>query len=402
MKNYKSKMRYAAMAFGRGRVMAAFDIGKARTDCQALYASVKAARERLAEHAQNGTGTQEELQALRNEIAQGTQRYDDMMAAIRMNEQQMADGVAAQFNRQMAERKDTIRSAIGGYFRAAMTHVALTASVMAALSVPVTTGANPGNSLLPITVSNQLIDDIYGDEGFLSEITHSAIKGLRLPKVTTAETETDGVTEAGSAATEHEFDDDMILFGRYPGRDKILVPGSVMRGTDLDVYGYVQAKLMEIHRNRMLRRIHATGATGNFAHMSVYNAEVGVKTVSGATMYEAISTAIADLPASVRRVAKVAMTPKAYFAMIRELTNGAATLFGKPEDAMLGFKVVLDEYAETPIVGDLTTIRANYDDPLFLKTDEDIDTDVIKIVINGDYDIQIEDASRLRLVSVAA
>lgn len=401
MKNM-NRMRFAATAFGRGvRVMAEFDVAKARNRCQELQTSFAAARAKLAEHVQSGTGTEQELKALRDQIDRETREYRDLMGALIAGEQQMAGQVAAQFNRDMGERTASVRAAMGGFFRSAMTGAALTAGAMAALSVPVSTGANPGNGLLPITVSNQLITDLYGDEGFLAEITHSQIKGLRLPRARTTVTKTTAVTEAGADPTGHSFEDDTILFGRFPGRDMIEVPGAVMRGTDTELYGYVEAKLQEIHRDRVLRRMHATDATGNFKHMSVYDATVGIKTVSGETMYMAICTALADLPASIRRVARVAMQPMAYFSMIKELSNGAATLFGKPEDAMLGFKVVLDDYAAQPIVGDLKTIRVNYDDALSLKSDEDIKKDVITMVINGDYDIQIEDANRLRLVSVA-
>lgn len=402
MKNM-NKMRFAAQAFGRGvRVMAEFDIGRARTRCQELQASCTQARTNLADHVQNGTGTEQELQALRDQIARETREYNDLMGALQQNEQQMASQVAAQFNRSWADRAAAFRDAIGGFFRAAITNTALTASMMAALSVPVTTGANPGNGLLPITVSNTLIDDIYGDEGFLAAITHSQIKGLRLPKAKTTVTQTTEAVAAGTAATEHEFDDDVILFGRFPGRDKILVPGSVMRGTNVDLAGYIQGKLNEIHQERLYKRMFATAASGNYAHMSLYSSEVDVAEVTGATMYEAICAALAALPAKVRAASKVAMTPMAYFSMIKELSNGAATLFGTPDKAMLGFGVVLCEYATQPIVGDLKTIRVNYDDALFLDTDKDIDTDVIKFVINGDYDIQVEDANRLRRVKVAA
>ena len=402
MKNM-NKMRYAARAFGRGiRVKAEFDIGRARTRCQELQASFSAARTQLADHVQNGTGTEQDLQALRDQIARETREYSDLMGALQHNEQQMAGQVAAQFNRSWGERTAAFRDAMGGYFRAAITKTALAAGVLAALSIPVTTGANPGNGFLPITVSNTLIDDIYGDEGFLSAITHSQIKGLRLPKTKTTVTQTTAAVPAGTAATEHEFDDDVILFGRFPGRDKILVPGSVMRGTNVDLAGYIQAKLNEIHQERIYNRMFATGATGDYAHMSLYHADTGIAEVSGATTYEAICAALSALPAKVRAAAKVVMTPMAYFSMIKELSNGAATLFGTPDKAMLGFGVVLCEYATQILVGDLKTIRVNYDDALFLKTDEDIDDDVIKFVINGDYDIQVEDANRLRRVKVAA
>ena len=400
---HMNTIRFAAHAFGRGvRVMAAFDVAKARTRCQELQASVKTNREKLAEHVQNKTGTEQELTALRDTIARETQEYSDLMGALSAGEQEMAGRVAAQFERRMAGRESAMQDAMGGYFRAMITGTAPEAAVMAALSLPITTGANPGNGLLPINVSDQLIDDIYGDDGFLAEVTHSQIKGLRLPKVVTAETSTDAAVAAGSDPTEHTMDDDEILFGRFPGRDMISVPGAVMRGTNLQLGAYIEAKLQEIHRNRIYRRMFASSASGNYAHMSVYNAAVGIAEVQGATMYDAICAALAALPAIVRPVAKVAMQPLAYFNMVKELTNGAATLFGRPQESMLGFAVVLCDYATQPIVGDLTTIRVNYDDALYVKSDEDIKKDVVTVVVGGDYDIQVEDKSRLRRVKVAA
>ena len=83
MKNYKNVMRYAATAFGRGvRVMAAFDIAKARTRCEELRGTIAAARTQLAEHVQAGTGTAEELGNLRNTIAHDVQEYNDLMENV--------------------------------------------------------------------------------------------------------------------------------------------------------------------------------------------------------------------------------------------------------------------------------------------------------------------------------
>lgn len=400
---HMNTMRFAARAFGRGvRVMAAFDVARARTRCQELAGEIRAEREKLAGQVQEGTHTEQELQAIRDGIASRTREYSDLMGALSAGEQELAGRVAAQFERRMAGREGAFVDAVGGYFRAMITRTAPEAGVMAALSLPVTTGANPGNGLLPITVSDQLIDDIYGDDGFLYEVTHSQVKGLRLPKVETTENATDEAVEAGNGATEHDMDDDEIQFGRFPGRDKIRVPGAVMRSTNLQLGTYIESKLQEIHRNRIYRRIFATSASGNYAHMSVYNAAVGIKEITGATNYDAICDALSDLPAIVRSVAKVVMQPKAYFAMVKELTGGAATLFGRPQESVLGFSVVLCDYVTDILVGDLKTIRVNYDDPLFVKSDEDIDTDVVKVVINGDYDIQVEDKNRLRRVKVAS
>ena len=67
---HMNTMRFAARAFGRGvRVMAAFDVARARTRCQELQSEIRAEREKLAGHVQAGTGTQQELQEIRDGIA---------------------------------------------------------------------------------------------------------------------------------------------------------------------------------------------------------------------------------------------------------------------------------------------------------------------------------------------
>lgn len=403
MKNYNSAMRYAAKAFGRGvRVAAAFDIAAARERCQNLQASIHENREALAAHAMAGTGTEQELTALRDAIALDVQTYGDISGAIEANERRMAAGVAAQFGERLRERGSAIRDAMGGYFRAVMTGAAMTAAALTALSLPVETGANPGNGVLPVTVSNELITDLTDDEGFLAAITVTQIPGLRLPKVTTAATQTTEALADGAEATEHTVSDDQILFGRYPGRDVISVPSSVLRGTNTDLHGYVTARLQEIHRDRLYARALAASASGSYAHMSVYHADAGVKTVTGATAYEAIVAAIAALPLAARRTAKALMTPAVYYAMIRELANGATPLFGTVDQRVLGFEVVLCENAGEILVGDLKTIHVNYDDALGIDVESHARTGVTDVVIYGDYDIQIEDANRLRIAKVAA
>lgn len=400
MKNYKQTMRYAARAFGRGvRVMAALDIGKVRTRCQELQGSIQAARNQLAEHVQSGTGTQEQLTQLRNQIAREVQEYRDLSGALAVEEPRQAGRVAEQFNQQMSRIAADARGAL---LRAMITGAEVTQQILAAVSAPITIGANPGNGLLPVNVSDELIGDIYDDGGFLSAITVTSIPGLRLPKAVTTATQTDAALEDGATATEHKMDDAVILFGRFPGRDAICVPTSVLQGTNVQLDAYLTGKLTEIHRERQYRRMFAAAATGNYKHMSVYDADVGVATVSGATLYEGICNALAALPVAARRAAKVALTPAAYYGMVKELAGGAQALFGTPSASVLGFEVVLCDNAVKPVVGDLKTIHVNYDAPLEVKSDENIKTGVTDVVISGDCDIQIEDANRLRIVEVTS
>lgn len=400
MKKYNQMMRYAARRMRGARVHAELDLTAARNKAQTLGETIRADREKLAAYALAGNGTAEELTALRDAIAANVTTYNDLMGAIQASEDEQRTRVAAQF---AARRKGGLSAeARGEFFRARLTGEAMSPMTVQALSLPITTGANPGNGLLPITVSDALIDDLYGDGGFLAEITVTQIPGLRLPKVTgTGAASTDAVA-AGTAANEITVTADSINFGRFPGRDKIIVPSAMLRTSSAALNNYITGKLQDIHRDRMLKRMFAASPTGDYTHMSVYDTTVNVKKVEGATELDAILTALADLPAGVRQVAKVAMTPAKWYALVKTLSNGAATLFGKPDEAALGFKVVLCDYAATTLVGDLRTIHVNYDDPLSLESDRDIDLGTTKVVIGSDYDIQIEDTARLRLVNISA
>lgn len=400
MKKYNETMRYAARRFARGvRVMAEFNLTAAQERAQALAGELRDDREALAAHALAGTGTPEELTALRDRIAANAQTLADLRGAIGAQEEQQRSRVATQFARRM---DGAIADARGGYFRARIEGVAPSGDILAALSLPITTGANPGGNLLPITLSEQLLTDLYDDHGILAEVSMTQVKGLRLPVISMTDDEDDNAVPAGSDPHEIGLEDGMVMFGRYPGRDMINVPSALLRGTNTALDAYITQALQTVHRRRMLRRIFKTGAAGEYTHMSVYDASVGVKSIQAATLLDAIFAALADLPTGVRAVAKVCMTPAAWFGLVKGLTNGAATLFGKPDEAALGFAVVLCDYATTPIVGDLTTIHVNYDDPVSMATDTDIKKDVTTVVLGADYDIRIKQPECLRLIKTTA
>ena len=398
MKNRNEKMRYAAAAFGRGiRVMAAFDVARARTRCEELRTSMRTAREELAEHVQAGTGTDAQLTRLRDQIARDAQEYSDLNGALTLEEDRQRSRVAAAFNQRMGRVSAEARGAL---FRSMITGAEIPAQILNTVSAPITIGANPGNGLLPVNVSDELIGDIYDDGGFLNAITVTNIPGLRLPKATTTVTATDAALADGADATEHEMVADVLLFGRYPGRDVIVVPTAVLEGTHTQLDAYLSGKLTEAHRERLYRRVFSTTAAGDYAHMSVYNAAVGVQSVAAGTLYEGICAALAALPVAARRVAKVALTPAAYYGMVKDLAAGAQALFGTPSASVLGFAVELCDNAVKPVVGDLKTIHVNYDASLKLESDSNVRTGVTDVVISADYDIQIEDAGRLRIVEV--
>ena len=313
--------------------------------------------------------------------------------------------VARQYNEMEGTKMDKTKLVRGAFLRSAITREPMPAELQNALTF--TKGANPGGPLLPVEVSTTLIEDIYGEDAFLEHVTHTQIKGLRLPKVTAAPV-ADAVRMPNADAGETELTDAIITFGRFPGREKILVPGTIMRGTDTDLDSYITRRLNRDHRARMKERIFAETPAGDFAHMGVYatgEGNPGIVVKTGETILEAIQAAIADLPEGVRENAAVVMPYADWMTLIQTLANGAATLFGRPTKEMLGFEVVTCDYVKASkgyLVGDLSTIHINYDDPLRMETDRDINLDMDLTVIGYDYDIQVEDANCLRLAKVGA
>lgn len=300
----------------------------------------------------------------------------------------------------------------GAYLRSRIQGSEMPATVRDALTF--TKGANPGGPLLPVEISNQLITDIYGEDRFLQYLTHTQIKGLRLPKIAgTAPADAARLPDGSTAAGAYTLTDGVISFGRFPGREKILVPGAIMRGTDTDLAGYVTKRLNYGHRAMMRARLFAHGssgaapAAGDFTHMSVYgtgSGNMGLVAKTGATLLAAIQAAIADLPEGVRDDAKVVMPYADWMTLIGTLANGAVALFGAQAKSLLGFEVVICDSvvpANGYLVGDLSSLHVNYDDPLRLETDRDIDLDMDLTVIGYDYDIQCEDPTRLRLAKVS-
>lgn len=353
----------------------------------------------------------------------GAENLAGLPAADEMAEQR--ELVADKFKREMEGKamSNLTNEARGAFFRSRMTGSEMPAEVQNALTF--TKGGNPGGPLLPVEVSKQLITDIYGEDRFLQYLTHTQIKGLRLPKISaTPDTDAVKMPDGSTGAAAYTLADAVVSFGRYPGREKILVPGPILRGTDTDLNGYITKRMTEQHRAFMRSRIFAHGSSGaapsagDLTHMSVYGttAANGDMCITAVTYNKtetdteadgilgAIQAAIAALPEGVRDEAKVVLPYADWAKLYKGLANGAVALFNEQAKKVFGFEVVICDSvaaANGYLVGDLSALHVNYDDPLRLETDRDINLDMDLTVIGYDYDIRCEDANRLRLAKVA-
>lgn len=402
MKYRNQRMRYLSARMGR--VYAAADAGKLLSRAQELAGEIRALRDQLGEKAGAQGAKAADGKAIYDQIAEKKAVYDQLMEAANTEMGAQAQRVAAGFNQKLESVKTANAEALGGLFRALIAGTDIPKESINALSLPtVVTGPAAGNGayLLPKNVSDQIIRDIADDGSFLSEITVTSVTGLEMPKVSTTDADGDDVAD-GEDAPEANLTAGMITFGRYPYSKAVVVPNSLLSDTNVAIESYISTRHQEMMRDRLCKRIFAKAAAGKYTHMSVYHSDVGIKTVSGATLLEGIMAALSDLPTRPQGTYKVALTMAQWMGMIKTLANGAVALFSDPTRQIVGFTPVLSSYVDKVLVGNLKTIHLNYDSPITYEPQRHARQRVTEFVLSTDYDIQIEQPELLRIVNVAA
>lgn len=402
---YETRERLRRMAQG-GRFYATFDMQAARDKAQELKARITKAREDLAAMAMAEGYKAEDGRELYAQIERDVEQYNHIACVIEREDAAARARVAQKFNDKLAGVAARNREALGGLFRAMLTGMDAAPEIRAALSLPTVTGgeAGAGATLLPVTVSNELIRDIVEDDTLLSEITVTAIPGLEVPVVDTEDVDGDDVDD-GVDAPEATTNAKRLIYGRFPYAKATGVPNSLLDGTDTALESYITTRHSEMMRARMLKRIFDAAATGNYTHMSVYHADNAIEKVTYTaeeTLLDGIMAALAALPSRPSGVYKVALSMANWMSIIRELANGATALFGTPTREILGFEPVICNYATKPLVGDLKTIHLNYDSPISFETQRFARKRITDFVLSTYYDIHVEQPELLRIVEAAA
>lgn len=401
MKHRNMRMRYLAARFG-GRVYAKADVASLLDQAETLAGEIRALREQLAEKASQEGAKAADGKAIYDQIAEKKALRDQLIESANEEMGAQAQRVAGRFNDRLAGVAAANREAMGGLYRALISGAAIPQQTIQALSLPtVSSGTADGAYLLPKTVSDQLIRDIADDGGILSEITVTSVTGLELPKVDTADADGDDVDD-GTDAPGAKLNADMITFGRHPYAKAVKVPNSLLSDTNTAIESYISVRHTEMMRDRLCKRIFAKSAIGNYAHMSVYNAAVGVKTVTGGTLLSGIMAALSELPTRPAGTYKVALTMAQWMGMIQTLANGAVALFSDPTRQIVGFVPVLTSYVDKVIVGDLKTIHLNYDSAISYESERHALARTTDFVLSTYYDVQVEQPELLRIVDVQA
>lgn len=300
----------------------------------------------------------------------------------------------------LAAKADYYRSKILGREPSSKTMEILNANPLIALPASAGTG---GEDLLPTTMVNELVHEPFVNNPLRPHIGMTAIKGLELPKIAFALDDTAFINDA-VAAKEIQLTGDKVSFGRNKFKVKVRIADTVLHGSDANLVGYVEDALRSgLAAKEKDLSFKANASVGDFGHMSFYTEGTDgtlIKTVTKATMFEAITAAIADLHEDFRENAKVCMKYSDYVTMLSTLSNSSRPLYGVQPSEVIGKPVFFSDAATTPIIGDFRYYHLNYDPEVIYDADKDVDKGEYIWVITAWIDQQFKLRSAFRLASV--
>ena len=258
-----------------------------------------------------------------------------------------------------------------------------------------------GSNLLPTQMSNDLIMEPLEDNPLRAHMTVTQVTGLELPKLGFTVEDDDFIAKDGQTAKEIKLKGDKVTFGNNKMMLKAKVSESILRSSALNVEAAVNSGLQSAQASKELKVIFATAPKVGEEHMSLYSAQNGIKEVTGKTMLDAIMACYADLEDPYTSNARVVMRRVDYVNMIRDLANGAESLFGKKPEEVIGLPVVFCSKATQPVVGDFKYLHQNFNSAPLYDTDKDVDSGIRLFVLTHWYDIKVRLSSAFRRAKVA-
>ncbi|MDR3241334.1 MAG: hypothetical protein LBT37_04100 [Lactobacillaceae bacterium] len=227
---------------------------------------------------------------------------------------------------------------------------------------PENTGKNGGDNFLPITLGNEIISEPEQPNPLRTAAAYSTAVNLRLPVADVDFGEAWDVIADGDEAKEAVLKGSQITFGRFESKVRIGLTDTLMAGTNLALVQYAESKLTNAASSLEVARAFTTTPMTGEAHMSFYDSSNAIKAVNdGATMYEKIMGALADLSDADMDLASIFMTRKDFYEIVKELSNNSATLFGAAPETIFGVPVHFTSRAVNPVVGNFTQYQVNYD-----------------------------------------
>ncbi len=275
-----------------------------------------------------------------------------------------------------------------------------------------------GDKLLPTNLARDLLIEPF-EINPLRTVAHiTNITGLEEPKLgyTIEDADLADVTDK-QTANEIALSGDTVVYGRMKAKVSATIKDTVLHGTDLDIVTAVEGALRSALAKREKHFAFQTAASiynsgtvdTAHRHMSFYDytgdysatPTYAITAKPGATMYDAIVAALADLADDFAANARVMMKKADYFAMVKALANDSEALFGSKPQSILGYPVVFCDKAAIPVVGDFDFYGINYDIGTIYETDKDAKKGEYYWVLTawGDQQIRLKSAFRLAIVN---
>lgn len=259
-----------------------------------------------------------------------------------------------------------------------------------------------GSKLLPVTIANDIIAEPTQSNPLREDELVTAVTNLERPRIDVT-IDDDSFVNDQEVAKEIKLKGDTVKFGRNKTKLKVAISEAILNGTDTNLVEHVNAQLQSGLARKEKVVAFAESPKSGEEEMSFYSTQNNIKKVSGDTMFDAITQAAGDIADDFQSDIKVYMTRQDYMKMIKELSNGSVSLFGKAPEEVLGYPVRFTELAKKPVVGNFNYAQLNYEISSALYEQwKDYDKGVNNFQLTAWFDHKILLASAFRIADVVS
>ena len=262
-------------------------------------------------------------------------------------------------------------------------------------------GNGNGENLLPTTLMTELVTEPFAVNPLRGISTMTNITNLEIPKLAFTLDDDDFLTSNSETAKEMKLSASKIKFERKDFRVYADITDAVLRGSNVNLVGYVENALRSGMAKKEKKLAFAVGTSNpETSFYNKTNSNYDITAITKESKYLAIKAALADLEDDYADKAKIVMRRSDYFDIIEALANGNASLYQAQPESVLGAPVIFCDLATIPVVGDFSYSHFNYDLDATYESDKNIRTGITSFVLTGylDHKIKMKSAFRLALV----
>lgn len=259
-----------------------------------------------------------------------------------------------------------------------------------------------GSKLLPVTIANDIIAEPTENNPLRDDELVTAVTNLERPRIDVT-IDDDSFVNDQEVAKEIKLKGDSVKFGRNKTKLKVAISEAILNGTDTNLVEHVNSQLQAGLAKKEKTVAFAETPKSGEEEMSFYSTQNNIKKVSGDNLFDAITQAAGDIADAFQSDIKVYMTRPDYLKMIKELSNGAVSLFGKAPEEILGYPVRFTELAKKPVVGNFKYAQLNYEISSALYEQwKDYDKGINNFQLTAWFDHKILLASAFRIADVTS